>query len=181
MNTRLLLLIEYTVCSSHVTCYCMELTWLLIHMKYSRYTAYFIGLVHVFSLHTRSLYWLIDDNCIIDTLPDAYFACYRLAHDDGKCMNCMLQLLHRIVIDCFRFEFLFLLVLSSLPIWVSIRVHISLDFVVLIICCPLQIIAVFSTWTLTHMPVDMIKTCSFYNCQTCKQIIIIVLNNIPSF
>ena len=74
-------------------------------MKYSRYTSHFIGLVHIFTLYTRSLYCLIHDNCIVDTLPDAYFACYRLAHDDGKCVNCMLQLLNRIDIDCFRFEF----------------------------------------------------------------------------
>ena len=46
-------------------------------------------------------------------------------------------------------------------IWVSIHVHISLDFVVLTICRPLQIVAVSSSWTLTHMPVDMVKTCSF--------------------
>ena len=138
-------------------------------------------LVHRITLYTRIRYWLIHDNCIVDSLPAAYFACYRLAHDDGKCTNCMLQLLHRIDIDCFRFEFLFLLVSSSLPIWASIRVHISLDFVVLIICHPLQIIAVFSSWTLTHMPVNMIKSCSFYNSQTCKQILIIVLNKIPSF
>ena len=138
-------------------------------------------LVHRITLYTCSLYWSIHDNCIVDTVPDAYLACYRLAHDDGTCTNCMLLLLHRIDIDCFKFEFSFLLVSSSLPIWVSIRVHISLDFVVLIIFCPLQIIAVFTSWTLTHMPVDMIKTCYFYNCQTCNQILIIVLNKIPSF
>ena len=133
------------------------------------------------TLYTCSLYWLIHDNCIVDTLPDAYLACYRLAHDDGTCTNCMLQLLHRIDIDCFMFEFWFLLVSSSLPIWVYTRVHISLDFVVLIIWRRLQIIAVFSSWTMTNMTVDMIKTCSFYNSQTCKQILIIVLNKIPSF
>ena len=137
-------------------------------------------LVHRITLYTLSLYWLIHYNCIVETLPDAYLACYRLAHDDGKCTNCMLQLLHRIDIDCFRFEFSFLLVSRALPIWISIRVHTSLDFVVLILCRPLQIIAVFSSLTLTHMPVDMIKTCSFYNSQTCKQILIIVLNKIPS-
>ena len=140
-------------------------------MKYSRYMSHYIGLAHIFTLYTHSLYWLIRDSCIVNTLPDAYFACYRLAHDDGKCANCMLQLLHRIDIDCFRFSFLFLLVSSSLPIWVSIHVHISLDFVVLTNCHPLQVIAVFSSWTLTHMHVDVIKTCSFYNCQTCKQIL----------
>ena len=80
-------------------------------------------LVHRIMLYTRSLYWLIHDNYIIDTLPDSYLACYRLAHDDDKCSNFMLQLLHRIDIDCFRFEFSFLLISSSLPIWVSIRVH----------------------------------------------------------
>ena len=106
----------------------MELIWLLIHIKYSRYTSHFIGLAHIFTLYTRSLYWLIHDSCIVNTLPDAYFACYRLAHDDGKFTNCMLQLLHRTDIDCFGFEFSFLLVSSSLPIWVSFLVHISLDF-----------------------------------------------------
>ena len=78
----------------------------------------FIGLVNVFTLYTRSLYWLIHDNCIVDTLPDAYFACYRLAHDDGKCTNCMLQFLHRNDIDCFRFEFRFF----------SFRVHCQFEF-----------------------------------------------------
>ena len=112
------------------------MTSLFILMKYSRYTSHFIGLVNVFRLYTQSLYWLIHDNCIVDTLPDTYFACYRLAHDDNKCTNCMLQLLHKIDIDCFRFEFSFLLVSSSVPIWVSINVHISLAFVVLIICGP---------------------------------------------
>ena len=162
---------------ARMACYGLskEMTLLFILMKYSRYMSHFIGLVNVFTLYTRSLYWLIHDNCIVDTLPDAYFACYRLAHDNDKCMNCILQMLHRIDIDCFRFEFLFLLVLSSLPIWVSMRVHISLAFVVLIISILLQIIA------LTQVPVDMIKTCYFYNCQTCKQILIIVLNKIPSF
>ena len=138
-------------------------------------------LVHRITQYTLSQYWFIHHNCIIDTLPDAYLACYRLAHDYGKCSNCMLQLLHRIDIDCFRFEFSFVLVSSCLPIWVFIHVHISLNFVVLIIGLPLQIIAVFSSWTLTHMPVNVIKTCSFYNSQTCKQILFIVLNKIPSF
>ena len=46
---------------------------------------------------------------------------------------------------------------------------------------PLQFAAVSSSSTVTHMPVDMIDTCSFYNCQTCKQIFIIVLNKMPSF
>ena len=45
-------------------------------------------------------------------------------------------------------------------IWVSIRVHISLEFVVLTICIPFQIAAVSSSWTVTHMPV-VVKTWSF--------------------
>ena len=112
------------------------MTLLVILMKYNRYTTYFIGLVHIFMLYTSSLYWLIHDNyCIVDTLPDAYFACYRLAHDDGKCMNCMSLLLHRIDIDCFRFEFRFFSFLpSSLQIGVSIRFHISLAFMGFTIC-----------------------------------------------
>ena len=109
---------EYTFVVTHwihsmlVACYVL-VHWnniVLIHMKYSRYTSHFIGLVHIFTLYTRCRYWLIHDSCITNTLPDAYFSCYRLAHDDGKCMNCMLQLLHRIDIDCFRFEFSFLFV-----------------------------------------------------------------------
>ena len=64
---------------------------------------------------------LIHDNC-----TRCIFACCRLVHHDDKCMNCMLQFLHRIDIDCFRFEFLFLLVSSSMPIFVSICVDISL-------------------------------------------------------
>ena len=52
----------------------------------------------------------------------------------------------------FRFGFRFFSFLpSSLQIWVSIRVHISLDFVVLTICHSLQIAAVSSSWTVTHM------------------------------
>ena len=107
--------------------------------------AYEIQQKHVtFYWVSKCIYALYSQSIVIytwqlyrDTLPDAYFACYRLAHDDDdKCMNCMLQLLHRIDIDCFRFEFSFLLVSSSLPIWVSIHVHISLAFVVLIICGP---------------------------------------------
>ena len=129
-------------------------------------------LIDTVQLYSRSFAWCI--SCMLQVI-------LHVTHDDGKCTNCMLQLLHRIDIDCFRFEFLFLLVSSSLPIWVFIRVHISLDFVVLIICRPLQILPAFSSWTLTHTPVDMIKTCSFYNCQTCKQILIIVLNKIQSF
>ena len=62
-------------------------------MKYNRYAPHFIGLLHIFTLYTSSLYWMIHDNCIVDTLPDTYFACYRLAHDDCNCTNCILQLL----------------------------------------------------------------------------------------
>ena len=90
-------------------------------------------LVQRITLYTSSLYWLIHDSCILNTFRDAYFACYRLAHDDDKCTNCMLKLLHIFNIDCFWFEFSFLFVSSSLPILVSIRVNISLDFVILII------------------------------------------------
>ena len=143
----------------------MDLTLLLILVKYKRYTSHFIGLVHIFMLYTSSLCWLIHDNyCIVYTLPDACFACYRLAHDDGKCTNCMSLLLHRIDIDCFRVEFRFFLFLpSSLQFGVSIRVHISLAFVGFTICSTLQIAAVSSSWIGTHkyhMPV-VVKTCSF--------------------
>ena len=120
-------------------------------MKYTRYRSLFIGLVHINDLVVikyvdSACKWIrykyIDLRCILSvcldwymtivsyTLPAAYFACYKLAHDDGKYTNCMLQLLHRIDIDCFRFEFRFFSVLPrSLQIWVSIHVHISLVFV----------------------------------------------------
>ena len=140
----------------------MEITLLFILMKYTRYTSHFIGLVHIFTLYTRSPYWMIHDNYIVDTLPNAHFACYMLAHDDGKCTNCMLELLHIIDIDCFKLEFRFFSLLpSSLQIWASIHVLTSLDLVVLIICHPLQIAGVSSSWTGTHMPVVVVKTCSF--------------------
>ena len=62
---------------------------------------------YIYAVYSQSM--LIDRWQLyrIDTLPDAYFACYRFAHDDGKCTNCMLWLLHRSDIDCFRFEFRF--------------------------------------------------------------------------
>ena len=156
------------------------MTLLFTLMKYNRYTSHFIGSVHIFMLYTCSLYWLIRDNFIIDTLPNAYFACYRLAHDDGKCTNCMFQLLHRIDIDCFRFEYSFRLVSSFWPIWVSIRVHISLAFVVLIICLP------FANYSCILVLNPDPHACRgqgifFYNCYTCMQILLIVLNKMPSF
>ena len=94
------------------------------------------------------------------------------------CYICLLEFDNQ----SFRFEFLFFSFLpSSLPILVCIRVHISLHFVVLKISHPLQIIAVFFSSPLTHMPVDVIKTCFFYNSQTSTQLLIIVLNKIPPF
>ena len=42
-----LLLMKYTVCSSHVTCWCMEMALLCILKKYNRYMSHFIGLVHI--------------------------------------------------------------------------------------------------------------------------------------
>ena len=113
------------------------------------------------TLYTHSLYWFINDNCIVDILPDECFACYRLAPDNSKCMNGMFQLLLRIDIDCFRFKFLFLLFSSLLPIWVSIRVHISLAFVDLIICHLASNYSCILVWNSDPHACRLIKTCSF--------------------
>ena len=153
---------KYIVCSSHVTCITWKWHCYLDLFKLHILLGYCMYAVHICicTLYTHRLYWLIHDNCIVDTLNDAYFPCYRLAHEDGKCTNCMLQLLHWIYIDYFRFQFRFSFLPSCLQIWDSIRVHISLEFVVLIICRPLQIAGASSSWTVTHMPV-VVKTCSF--------------------
>ena len=57
------------------------------------------------------------------------FARYRLSPDNGKHTNWMLHLLHELDNQSFRLEFSFLLVSSSMPIWVLIRVHMSLAFI----------------------------------------------------
>ena len=55
-------------------------------------------LVHRITLYTRSLHRFIHDNCILDTLPDECFACYRLAPDNSiqyvrmACSSCCLEL-----------------------------------------------------------------------------------------
>ena len=114
--------------------------------------------------------WLL---LIHDNRARCIFACCRLAHD-GKCTNSMLQFLHRIDIDCFRFEFLFFLFMpSSLYIRVSIRVHDStylLSFVVLINCHSFVNYSCIFVLNSDPHACRLIKTCSFYNSQTCKQI-----------
>ena len=80
-------------------------------------------LVHRITLYTRSPYWLTHDNCIVDTLPDAYF--------------CMLHLLHgiwqSIVSDGIS------LLLVSAEFYAKLRFYLCphlMSFVVLINCCP---------------------------------------------
>ena len=131
------------------------MTLLLILMKYNWYMSFFIGLVHIFMLYIRSLYWLMHDNCIVDTLPDAYFACYRLADDDGKCTNCNWHWLFQVwisflLVSCrviCKFEFLSIST-YLLHLWAS-------QFAVL------YKLPQFPRLQLgTHMPV-VVKTCSF--------------------
>ena len=150
---------------------CIEITWLFIHMKY-QYARIFIlivpiNLVVIITWQLRPMHiWMLQVGMMMLI-----------------CQLCLLQLLHRDDTDCLRLD-----LVSSRWVWVAIRIHISLVVVlILIICCPLQIMSVFSSrtpissWTLTHMTVAVIKTCSLYNCYTFKQILIIELNKMPSF
>ena len=143
----------------------------LLHMKYSRHTSHFIGLVHIFMLYTRSLYWLIHDNCILDTMPDAYFACYRLAHDNGKCTNCIIHLSHGIWQSIVSVGISFLRVSAEFFANLSFYPcpHISWF-------CGLDNLAKFprlelesGTGTWTHISA-MVNHVLYYNCYPCNQI-----------
>ena len=76
------------------------------------------------------------------------------------CQLCLLQLLHKNDTDCLRLD-----LVSSRFCRANLSYytcpHISCSGIDLDTLSPLQIISVFSSWTLTHMPVDVIKTCSF--------------------
>ena len=142
-------------------------------------------LVHRFMQDSRSLHWLIHDNCIVKTLPDAYFACYRLALDDGKCTNCMLHLLHGIWQLIASVGISFLLVsaeffanlsfypcphiswfcgLDNLPSFANCRC-------ILVLIGEVGLEPTYLSWSNMFV----------YNCYTCKQILIIVLNRMQSF
>ena len=74
--------------------------------------------------------------------------CYRLAHDDGKCTNCLLQLLlgiHMLIIS-----------VGIACLLVSAESFGNCSYILVMNSGP-------------HA-CRLIKTCSFYNCQTCKQI-----------
>ena len=145
------------------------MTLLLIHMKY-QYARNMLRLLHdVCTICTISSYELGIILCLIMTVNMEFYIIGIIARK--------FVFWHHL----FRYSFV-----SSHFCWHYIlgfftRPHISCvcglqKFVVI-----LQFAAVSSSWTWTHMPVDMIKTCSFFNCQTCKQIPIIVLNKRPSF
>ena len=112
---------------ARMACYgwCMEITLLFILMKYSRYMSHFIRLVHIIDLVVINTLWSPPIYIFLLQVSRwrwyAKFACYC------SCISITL-------IGSFWISFL--LVLSSLPICVSIRVPISLAFVVLIICRP---------------------------------------------
>ena len=122
----------------------MEMTLLFLLMKYTRYTSHFIGLVHITDLVVITIWWSCPMHiCMLQfswLWWYAKFACY----------SCCIEW-HWLVPCGSRF---FSFLLSALQFRVFIHVHMSLAFVVLIICRS------FSSWTGTHMPV-MVKTCSF--------------------
>ena len=138
--------------------------------------------VHRFMLYTRSLHWLIHDNCIVNTLHDAYFECYRLAPDDGECTNCMLHLLHGIwqLIVLVGISFLLVWWLKGVDGWSP---HISwfcgLDNLpsfancrcILVLDCEVGLEPTYLSWSNMFV----------YNCFTCKEILTIVLNKMQSF
>ena len=138
-------------------------------------------LVHRFTLYTHSLHSLIHNNCIVNTLPDTYFACYWLAPDDGKCTNCMLHnMLHGIWQLIVLVWISFLLVSAEFYANLSFYPcpHISwfcgLDNLpsfsncscILVLNCEVGVEPTYLPWS----------NMFFYNCQTRQQILIIVLN-----
>ena len=122
----------------HVTASCIEMTWLLIHMK-CQYAHIFIWLVHI-NLVVIGTWQLRPMNiCMLQVGRWCWYAKFA-------CYSCCIEM------TLIVYVWISFLLVSAEQIRVAIRVHVSLVVVlILIICGPLQIISVFSSWTLTHM------------------------------
>ena len=104
---------------------CIEMTWLLIHMKYNRYTLHCIGLVHI-NLVVISTWQLRPMHiCMLQVgrwcwyTNFAYYSC---------CIEMTLIV----------YVWISFLLVSADKIWVAIRVHISLVVVLILIICLLN-------------------------------------------
>ena len=132
---------------------CIEMTWLLIHMKYNRYTSHFIWLVHI-NLVVISAWQLLPMHiCMLQVgrwcwyTNFAYYSC---------CIEMTLIV----------YVWISFLLVSVHQIWVAICVHISLVVVLILIICLLKSEGLEPGPTYCHG-----QTCSFYNSKACKQII----------
>ena len=104
---------------------CIEMTWLLIHLKYNRYTLHFIGLVHInlvvistWQLHPMHICMLQFGRWCWYT-NFVYYSC---------CIEMTLIV----------YVWISFLLISAEQIWVAIRVHISLAVVLILIICLLN-------------------------------------------
>ena len=142
----------------------MEMTLLFLLMKYTRYTSYFMGLVHITDLVVIITWWSCPMHiCMLQVSRLWWYAKFA-------CYCCCIEW-HWLVPCGSRF---FSFLLSAL----QFRVFYTCPHVSCI--CGLDNLPQFLVlnWYLhaCHGQ-DMF----FYNCQTCKQILLIVLNKMPSF
>ena len=121
IEMKLLLKHGITRCSkSMLWVSCIEMTWLIIHMKYNRYTSYFTGLVHInlvvistWQLHPMHICMLhVGRWCWYTNF--AYYSC---------CIQMTLIV----------YAWISFLLVSADQIWVAMRVHISLAVVLILI------------------------------------------------
>ena len=135
---------------------CIEMIWLLILMKYNRYTSHFywvsalnlvvisswqLGPMHVCMLQVGRWCWYINF---------AYYSC---------CIERTLIV----------YVWISFLLVPADQIWVTIRVHISLIVVLILIICLLNSDLFWNSEGL-YPHICHGQTYSFYNSQACKQI-----------
>ena len=103
----------------------VEMTCLLIHMKYNRYTSHFIGLVHI--NHIVISTWQLRPMHIC-MLQVGRWCWYTNFASHSCCIEMTLIV----------YVWISFLLVSADQIWVAIRVHISLVVVFILIICLLN-------------------------------------------
>ena len=101
---------------------CIKMTWLLIHMKYNRYTWRFIGLVHINLVFST---WQLHPMHICMLQVGSWYTNF------AYCSCC-------IEMTLIVYVWISFLLVSADQIWVAICVHISLVVVMILIICLLN-------------------------------------------
>ena len=132
---------------------CIEMTWLLIHIKYNRYTSHFIGLVHI-NLVVISTWQLCPMHiCMLQVgrwcwyTNFAYYSC---------CIKMTLIV----------YAWISFLLVSADQIWVAIHVHISLVVALILIICLLNSDLIWNSEGLEPGPTDLSWSNMFFLQQT---------------